>query len=47
MFARSFRAAAPREEMPGDGALLDADGIVIPPGTVLTLPNVAPDAAHA
>jgi Ca2+-binding RTX toxin-like protein len=27
-----------------DGALLDLDGNVIPPGTLLTIPNVAPDA---
>jgi len=27
-----------------DGALLDLDGHVIPPGTLLTIPNVAPDA---
>ncbi|AOF85245.1 hemolysin-type calcium-binding repeat family protein [Hydrogenophaga sp. RAC07] len=26
-----------------DGALLDLDGNVIPPGTLLTIPNVAPD----
>src|SRR4051812_7150599 len=27
-----------------DGALLDSDGMVIPTGTLLTIPNIAPDA---
>jgi hypothetical protein len=39
-----LRRGGPGTIRESDGALLDLDGNVIPPGTLLTIPNVAPDA---